>query len=1139
MAFARNQMREAVEYLKVYGDKMNEVQIVTMKSDAEIAKLGGSYRNLAREMKVNSFNIAEAAVEFWRQGLPDEDVNERLKYTTMYAKISALEFKEAAELVTSATNSMNLSAQKVVDVFSYLGDASASGADEIGKAMQKSSAAAQEAGLSFEWLGTYIATVSEKTRLQAEVIGTSFNSMLARLHSIKQKGYNEEDETKINDIAKALDIVGLKLLDQQGKWIEVSDIFGGVAAKWDALNDKQRAYIATTIAGTRQQNVFLNLMADMSKGAEGGSRAFELYEGAVNAAGAATEKYAIYQKSVTAAQDSMRVGFERLYALGGSDVIRGWYSLLAGIANGMADLFEAPATEIERTKDAISELGTKRLATREQIQQIEKLKDEYERLSEQVQPTKEEQEQMNQLLGRLAQISPQTASAVVSVTGQFKNQKEVLVELNDLLCELTGEYGTLSRLQATQTLRGLSQEYNQAWTDKGAFEQILTGGRPYVDTILKAVQSGRGFNLFKEQFGFTTAQAESAIASFKKLMKQLDLTAEDEAEKIWQTLLLANKDNQDVLTSLSAQFKQTFVSAAQLALGEGDPALMQMASSWIDDLFGSLESDHQLIGLKNAEYATSLFHRLLAYIDEIKGSDIGGELRNYAKTYNELYAAVEKTDGGTGFDEAVSDLRRFTEEYNAFLSQHELEELPYLDASYWEDVFKTASDGASDAAGAVGEATKSIAKMRKEAAAAYTEMTAKANGYITTLTALAGSVHDDSFDSAWAELSDDMRGSLSDMYPEILKIAGGLADVEEAATIMQEALKAANDTMKQASYDKFSKATSTLNSVNAALTKIGKTGKDAFSREDIDSLIEAYPELLLNLDNQEAMERRLTEIKGEQEQAQRQAYQAMLASSEAYWNQLLSGNHQLTQALAAVYGADASNFKSYSQVKADIDTMLRKAIGAEWQKMYGSLGAGVSAISSKLLGQMQNRGGMGNAINELKGLTSLADQLDNIGSTISGIKIGGTGGISVGSGGGSGRSGGVGKDVSEIDALLDRLRQLQAIVDFNREMASLAATYHKNKGELQGVITYLEKEKKIVEENAPVLRKNVQVLDEQIQAKKKEIAALTQGTDAYNAANEELASLQDAHQEYSKALMQNKIDIDALGRQLKEVQDEL
>lgn len=102
-------------------------------------------------MKVSATEIATAAVEFWRQGLSENEVNWRLNASIQYAKISSLEFEEAAELITAATNTMGVSAQRVADVFAYLGDASASGPDEIGIAMQKASASAEEFGVTFEW----------------------------------------------------------------------------------------------------------------------------------------------------------------------------------------------------------------------------------------------------------------------------------------------------------------------------------------------------------------------------------------------------------------------------------------------------------------------------------------------------------------------------------------------------------------------------------------------------------------------------------------------------------------------------------------------------------------------------------------------------------------------------------------------------------------------------------------------------------------------------------------------------------------------------------------------------------------------------------------------------------------------------
>lgn len=332
----KNMFQDAISYASEYYDLMNEIRIVSGYSEEQAAKLSAEYRTLAKEMSVSSTDIAKAAVEFWRQGLDEDETNRRIKAATQYAKISSLEFSEAAELITAATNTLDISAQHVADVFAYLGDESASGADEIGVAMQKASASAQEFGVSFEWLGTYIATVSEKTRQAPEVIGTAFNSIMARMHSIKQKGFNEEDATQINDVAKALGTLGIELLDEQNSWRSMSDIMTEIAGKWDTLDDKQKGYISTTMAGTKQQNTFLALMNDMSKGAEGGSRAFELYKGAMNAAGTATQKYSVYMESVEAAQGRLKSSLESLYGLLSADWMKGAYDGLAGFVDLIA-----------------------------------------------------------------------------------------------------------------------------------------------------------------------------------------------------------------------------------------------------------------------------------------------------------------------------------------------------------------------------------------------------------------------------------------------------------------------------------------------------------------------------------------------------------------------------------------------------------------------------------------------------------------------------------------------------------------------------------------------------------------------------------------------------------------------------------
>lgn len=433
---------DAITYAKEYYDLLNEIRIVTGTSEEQANEMGKTYRQLGSDMKVTSTEIAKAAVEFWRQGLSESEVNARLTSTIQYAKISSLQFKEAAELMTAATNGLNISASHVADVWAYLGDESASGADEIGKAMQKVAATADEAGLSFEWLGAYIATISEKTRQAPEVIGTSLNSIISRIQSIKQKGYNEEDDTKLNDIAKALATINVSLMDAEGNWRDLSDIFMDIALQWNDLDDKTRSYIATTIAGTRQKNYFLTLMGDLknvSDATDESSRAMELYTGAMNSAGTAAEKYSIYEQSMTAANERMKASFEKLYSLINPNWIKDFYN---GVSTLLDDVYYAISGETRSVSydGVLTDLQT-------EIDYITQMKDEYETLYHTKDRNEEQNARMSDIVETLAGKYGPLKDKLVDANGEFRDGRDAIDAMNDEIERAISLWDQYSKMQ--------------------------------------------------------------------------------------------------------------------------------------------------------------------------------------------------------------------------------------------------------------------------------------------------------------------------------------------------------------------------------------------------------------------------------------------------------------------------------------------------------------------------------------------------------------------------------------------------------------------------------------------------------------------------------------------------------------------
>ena len=126
------------------------------------------------------------------------------------------------------------------------------------------------------------------------------------MENMVAKGYDEEDGTKINNVAKALATIDVQLMDSEGQFRNLGVVMDEIGLKWDTLDSRQKAYIATAMAGVRQQSRFYNLM-------EGYSDSVELYEESLNAAGTANKKFEIWQESSQAKLEKFKATLQTIY----------------------------------------------------------------------------------------------------------------------------------------------------------------------------------------------------------------------------------------------------------------------------------------------------------------------------------------------------------------------------------------------------------------------------------------------------------------------------------------------------------------------------------------------------------------------------------------------------------------------------------------------------------------------------------------------------------------------------------------------------------------------------------------------------------------------------------------------------------
>ena len=157
------------------------------------------------------------------------------------------------------------------------------------------------------------------------------------------------------------------------------------------------------------------------------------------------------------------------------------------------------------------------------------------------------------------------------------------------------------------------------------------------------------------------------------------------------------------------------------------------------------------------------------------------------------------------------------------------------------------------------------------------------------------------------------------------------------------------------------------------------------------------------------------------------------------------------------------------------------------------------------------------------------------------LKGGGSGKKSSGGGGGGKGGGGGGSSSTSVSQstqkLLDKMDEAVDAGDHRRKMAQLAQQYHEVRGEIQGVILYLGKEKEIVQENSTTLTGYIAELENQMAAQRAVMSKNKEGSKKYKQAATDLEALQKQHQQYSETLLQNKIDLEELTKAIKEQQD--
>ena len=289
--------------------QLTELRMVTGKNYEDASRLVDSYNALAKELGATTAQVVDAADEWLRQGKSIAEVEQLIAQSMVLSKVGKMDSADATKNLTSAMKGYGLAVDEVsgiVDKLTAIDLKAAVSSADLAVAMSKTASGANIAGISMDRLLGYLATIQEVTQKSAETVGTSVQSMIARINNIKiGKFIDDESGEALNDTEKILNKFGIALRNTEGEFRAVSDVLDDVYAKWGSLTAVEKSAIATAAAGTRQRENFLVLMENYGK-------ALEYAEVATNSEGTAMKKFAAYQESVEAHFNSLIASAEAL-----------------------------------------------------------------------------------------------------------------------------------------------------------------------------------------------------------------------------------------------------------------------------------------------------------------------------------------------------------------------------------------------------------------------------------------------------------------------------------------------------------------------------------------------------------------------------------------------------------------------------------------------------------------------------------------------------------------------------------------------------------------------------------------------------------------------------------------------------------
>lgn len=257
-----NSIHKSVQYVKDLDKSLTNIQMVTAQSRESMNNFAVKANEAAKQLGGTTVQMTNATEVFIRQGHSLETATELGQYSVHLANVSGQDSATASDEITAYMNAFHIPLEELgnaISKWAAVANNAAVSVEELSVASQKAASVATTVGVDMDQFAGHIAAIEATTREAPENIGNGLKTLYSRIADVKL-GETLEDGVDLGSFAKAIEKVGVEVLNDAGELRDAGDIIEDLMVVWQDLDKSQQAAVAKTVAGRFQLARFEALM---------------------------------------------------------------------------------------------------------------------------------------------------------------------------------------------------------------------------------------------------------------------------------------------------------------------------------------------------------------------------------------------------------------------------------------------------------------------------------------------------------------------------------------------------------------------------------------------------------------------------------------------------------------------------------------------------------------------------------------------------------------------------------------------------------------------------------------------------------------------------------------------------------------